>query len=48
MTDLDGEPLDFSRGAQLGAHVRGVVATSGGALHDDVLRALRDAPDDCE
>jgi len=28
--------------------VRGVVATNGGALRDDVLQALRDAPDDCE
>ena len=35
-------------GAQLGENVRGVVATNGGAFHDDVLQALRDAPDDCE
>ena len=86
VSDLDGRPLDFSRGAQprplpdrahlreavtmftqavgvamyaqpailcipgaqLGENVRGVVATNGGAFHDDVLQALRDAPDDCE
>jgi len=45
VSDLDGMPLDFSRGAQLGENVRGVVATNGGAFHDDVLQALRDAPD---
>lgn len=48
VSDLEGMPLDFSRGAQLGENVRGVVATNGGAFHDDVLQALRDAPDDCE
>ena len=85
VSDLEGLPLDFSRGAppptstrphaltreaaamaavgvamhaqpatlcipgaQLGENVRGVVATNGGALHDEVLQALRDAPDDCE
>ena len=35
-------------GAQLAENVRGVVATNGGAFHDEVLQALRDAPDDCE
>ena len=40
VTDLDGKPLDFSRGASLGAHVTGIVATNG-ALHESLLCALR-------
>ena len=85
VSDLEGLPLDFSRGAppptstrphvltreaaamaavgvamhaqpatlyipgaQLAENVRGVVATNGGAFHDEILQALRDAPDDCE
>ena len=39
VTDVDGRPLDFSRGARLAAN-RGVVATSGG-FHDEVVDAVR-------
>ncbi|MEO0716668.1 MAG: 3'(2'),5'-bisphosphate nucleotidase [Planctomycetota bacterium] len=39
VTDLDGKPLDFSRGRTL-AENRGVVATNG-HLHDAALAALR-------
>ncbi len=39
VTDIDGEPLDFSRGATLAAN-RGIVATSG-AFHEDVVAAVR-------
>lgn len=38
-TDIHGAPLDFSRGYRLEAN-RGVIVTNG-ALHDDVLAALR-------
>lgn len=38
VTDLDGKPLDFSRGRTLAAN-RGVVATNG-LLHDAVLSAV--------
>lgn len=40
VTDLDGKPLDFSRGRTLAAN-RGVLATNG-RLHDAALAALRD------
>ncbi|KAL1520098.1 hypothetical protein AB1Y20_023571 [Prymnesium parvum] len=40
VTDLDGNPLDFSLGATLGDHVKGIVATNGPVLHKLVLRAL--------
>ena len=44
---IDGQPTTLCiLGAQLGENVRGVVATNGGAFHDEVLQALRDAPDD--
>lgn len=39
VTDLDGTMLDFSRGRILTAN-RGMVATSGGALHERVLEAI--------
>ncbi len=39
VTDVDGEPLDFSRGATLAGN-RGVVATSG-AFHDEVVAAVQ-------
>ena len=39
VSDLDGQPLDFARGASLGEHVTGIVATNG-VLHDAVLEAL--------
>lgn len=39
VTDLDGKPLDFSRGRTL-ANNRGVVATNG-SLHDAALAALK-------
>lgn len=39
VTDLQGEPLDFSQGARLSAHVTGIVATNG-PLHDAVLKAM--------
>ncbi len=39
ITDLDGKPLDFTRGRTLAGN-RGVCA-SNGLLHDDVLAALR-------
>jgi 3'(2'), 5'-bisphosphate nucleotidase len=41
VTDIDGRPLDFGRGPTLDAN-RGVVATSG-AIHDEVLAAIRSA-----
>ncbi len=39
VTDIDGRPLDFGRGATLAGN-RGIVATSG-AVHDEVLDAIR-------
>jgi 3'(2'), 5'-bisphosphate nucleotidase len=39
VTDLDGRPLDFSRGRSLSGN-RGICATNG-ILHDRVLEALR-------
>ena len=39
VSDLQGNPLDFARGASLGAHVTGIVATNG-PLHDALLAAL--------
>jgi len=39
VTDINGEPLDFSRGRLLGTH-RGIVCTNG-AIHDRVLAACR-------
>jgi 3'(2'), 5'-bisphosphate nucleotidase len=38
-TDVDGRPLDFTRGTELSAN-RGVVVTNG-SLHDAVLGSLR-------
>ncbi len=40
VTDLRGEPLDFSQGRTL-SHNRGIIATCG-SLHDDVLEAVRE------
>jgi len=40
VTDLDGAPLDFSRGRTLAGN-RGIVATNG-RLHDAVMAALRE------
>jgi len=39
VTDLNGDPLDFSQGRLLGNH-RGIVCTNG-AIHDQVLDAAR-------
>ena len=39
VTDLNGDPLDFSQGRLLGTH-RGIVCTNG-AIHDRVLAACR-------
>lgn len=39
VTDVDGRPLDFGRGARLSAN-RGVIATSG-SIHDEVVDAVR-------
>jgi 3'(2'), 5'-bisphosphate nucleotidase len=39
VTDVEGRPLDFSRGRTLGSN-RGIVATSG-AIHGEVVEALR-------
>lgn len=39
VTDVDGQPLDFSRGATLAGN-RGIVATSG-AFHAEVIEAVR-------
>jgi 3'(2'), 5'-bisphosphate nucleotidase len=39
VSDLDGRPLDFSKGRLLGNH-RGIVCTNG-AIHDQVLAACR-------
>lgn len=41
VTDLDGEPLDFSAGATL-IHNRGIIA-SNGAFHDRLVEAVRAA-----
>lgn len=41
VTDLDGRPLDFSRGARLSGN-RGILATNG-AVHDVLLEAVRQA-----
>lgn len=41
VTDVDGRPLDFSRGRTLKQN-RGVIATNG-ALHETVLSAVREA-----
>jgi 3'(2'), 5'-bisphosphate nucleotidase len=41
VTDIDGRPLDFGRGARLAGN-RGVVATSG-AIHDEVVAAVLSA-----
>ncbi len=40
VTDTDGKPLDFTRGKRLEDN-RGILATSGGAVHEAVLAALR-------
>jgi 3'(2'), 5'-bisphosphate nucleotidase len=40
VTDLDGKPLDFTRGKNLTDN-RGVLGTSGGAVHEAVVAALR-------
>ena len=39
VTDVDGRPLDFGRGATLAGN-RGIVATSG-QIHDEVIAAIR-------
>jgi 3'(2'), 5'-bisphosphate nucleotidase len=39
ITDLDGQPLDFSQGRTLAAN-RGILATNG-HLHDALLAGLR-------
>ncbi len=41
VTDVDGRPLDFTRGRTLERN-RGVVAT-GGAIHEQVLDAVKRA-----
>jgi 3'(2'), 5'-bisphosphate nucleotidase len=46
VTDVDGRPLDFTRGRTLEAN-RGVVAT-GGTIHAEVLAALRTAREEQE
>lgn len=40
VTDIDGKPLDFSRGATLKEN-RGVIASSG-AFHDAIVRAVKE------
>lgn len=40
VTDVDGKPLDFRKGAKLEDN-RGVLGTAGGRVHDVVLEALR-------
>ena len=40
VTDVDGKPLDFTRGSRLEDN-RGILATSGGRVHEVVLDALR-------
>ena len=42
VTDVDGKPLDFTRGRRLEDN-RGVLATAGGAVHEAVLAGLRAA-----
>ncbi len=41
VTDITGQPLEFTHGRELAVN-RGVVATNG-PLHDELLKALRDA-----
>jgi 3'-phosphoadenosine 5'-phosphosulfate (PAPS) 3'-phosphatase len=38
-TDLDGSPLDFAHGRELVKN-RGMVVSSGGALHEKILEGL--------
>ena len=40
VSDVDGKPLDFTRGSRLEDN-RGILATSGGRVHEVVLEALR-------
>ncbi|MDA1259455.1 MAG: inositol monophosphatase family protein [Planctomycetota bacterium] len=40
VTDVDGKPLDFTKGAKLEDN-RGVLGTAGGRVHEVVLEALR-------
>ena len=44
VSDLNGDPLDFSAGAKLDARVEGIVATNG-RVHDQLLEALREVGD---
>jgi 3'(2'), 5'-bisphosphate nucleotidase len=39
MSDIHGEPIDFSLGAQLSPSVRGVLMSSGGAFHQALVQA---------
>jgi 3'-phosphoadenosine 5'-phosphosulfate (PAPS) 3'-phosphatase len=41
MTDVEGNPIDFSLGAQLSAGVTGVLASNGGVFHSALLEAYR-------
>jgi hypothetical protein len=41
MTDVGGNPIDFSLGAQLSAHVTGVLASNGGVFHSALVDAYR-------
>jgi hypothetical protein len=41
MTDVDGNPIDFSLGAQLSPDVEGVLASNGGVFHSALVEAYR-------
>ena len=42
MTDIDGNPMDFSVGAKLRKEVRGIAMTNGGKFHQALLQAFRE------
>jgi 3'(2'), 5'-bisphosphate nucleotidase len=41
MTDVDGNPIDFSLGPQLSPNVAGVLASNGGIFHSALVEAYR-------
>lgn len=40
VTDAGGHPLDFSKGLYLEGLDRGIIACSGAALHDKIIKAV--------
>mmetsp|Transcript_30436 Transcript_30436/g.39863 ORF Transcript_30436/g.39863 Transcript_30436/m.39863 type:complete len:230 (-) Transcript_30436:238-927(-) len=41
MTDVDGDDIDFSRGAKLSTKVRGVLGSNGGKFHHALVQAYQ-------